>query len=84
MAATLAPGEQKWLCSCGESATYPFCDGACFGSAAALAKNLRGVPFTNEGAEAKTFYFCACGHTKSADGTCDGSHQRVKPAGAAF
>jgi CDGSH iron-sulfur domain-containing protein 3 len=61
-------GKSYWWCSCGKSATQPFCDGAHQGS------NFSPVEFKAEKSE--TVYFCGCKH--SANGVaCDGSHQKL-------
>lgn len=71
---TLAPGEEKWICSCGLSKTYLSCDGS--------HKETTWRPFSikNTGEAEKTFFVCACGSTGKADGTCDGSHRKVVTA----
>lgn len=61
-------GKSYWYCSCGKSATQPFCDGSHKGS------DFNPVEYKAE--ESGTVYFCGCKH--SANGvTCDGSHQRL-------
>jgi CDGSH-type Zn-finger protein len=61
-------GKSYWWCSCGKSATQPFCDGAHQGS------NFSPVEFKAEKSE--TVHFCGCKH--SANGVaCDGSHQKL-------
>jgi CDGSH-type Zn-finger protein len=55
-----------WWCSCGRSATQPFCDGGHKGTGFAPQK----VEIT----EAKTVAWCGCKH--SGNGAfCDGSHK---------
>lgn len=50
----------------------PFCDGSHKGSA------FKPQQLKNETAEAKTFYVCSCGHSKTGAGLCDGSHRKIK------
>ena len=61
-------GKSYWWCSCGKSATQPFCDGSHQGSAFAP------VEYTAE--KSGTVYFCGCKHSASGV-TCDGSHQKL-------
>ena len=74
---TLAPGESAWLCTCGASAKFPFCDGS--HRAVNASQGTKFVPreIKNTDNEAKDIYACACGHTKREDGLCDGTHKRV-------
>ena len=61
-------GKTYWWCSCGKSATQPFCDGSHKGGAFAPTE------FTAETSE--TVYFCGC--KKNASGVqCDGSHNQL-------
>ncbi len=61
------PGMYSW-CSCGLSATQPFCDGAHKGT------GMRSVKV--EILEKSTVAWCGCKH--SAKGArCDGSHSRL-------
>lgn len=61
-------GKSYWWCSCGKSASQPFCDGAHKGSEFA--------PVEYKAEQAGTVYFCGCKH--SANGAlCDGSHTRL-------
>ena len=68
IAAEVEAGKTSYWCSCGKSATQPFCDGAHKGS------GLAPLPYTAE--KTGTVYFCACKH--SAKGAlCDGSHKSL-------
>jgi len=58
-------GKSYWWCSCGKSASQPFCDGSHKGS--------EFVPMKYDAQESKKLFFCACKATKSAP-LCDGSH----------
>lgn len=61
-------GKSYWWCSCGKSASQPFCDGAHQGS------DFSPVEYKAE--TAGTVYFCGCKH--SANGVmCDGSHSKL-------
>jgi CDGSH-type Zn-finger protein len=61
-------GKTYYWCSCGRSASQPFCDGSHKGS------EFTPQPYTAEASA--TVYFCGCKH--SAKGAlCDGSHNRI-------
>ena len=61
----LESGKKYAYCTCGLSASQPFCDGKHAGS------DFRPLVFIAE--ETKTAYFCQCKHTANAP-YCDGSH----------
>ena len=70
-------GETSYWCACGQSKNQPFCDGSHSKSPAAVARGLKSSPLTNTTDAPKDFYVCSCGHTKSEEGTCDGSHRKI-------
>ena len=58
-------GNSYWWCSCGKSASQPFCDGSHQGS--------EFLPVEYKAENNTTVYFCGCKH--SANGVqCDGRH----------
>jgi CDGSH-type Zn-finger protein len=57
-----------YWCSCGKSATQPFCDGKHKGSGFA--------PMQYTAEKDGDAWFCTCKHTKSPP-MCDGSHKSV-------
>jgi len=61
-------GKSYWWCSCGKSASQPFCDGA--------HKGTDFGPVEYKAEQDGTVYFCGCKH--SANGAlCDGSHAKL-------
>ena len=61
-------GTSYWWCSCGRSASQPFCDGSHKGTGLA--------PKEYKADKDGTVWFCGCKATKT--GTmCDGSHKTV-------
>jgi CDGSH-type Zn-finger protein len=61
-------GKSYWWCSCGKSATQPFCDGAHSGS--------EFVPVEHKAEQNGTVYFCGCKHSGNG-ALCDGAHQKL-------
>jgi len=61
-------GKSYWWCSCGKSATQPFCDGSHKGSDFS--------PVEYKADKSGAVYFCGCKH--SANGVlCDGAHKKL-------
>ena len=65
IAVEVEAGKSYWWCSCGKSASQPFCDGSHKGS--------EFVPMKFDAEESKKLFFCACKVSKGAP-LCDGSH----------
>ena len=68
-------GKKYHWCSCGLSATQPFCDGAHKAykneDGSSVMKSVKFEATTNE-----TLYFCGCKHSKSGI-FCDGTHAKI-------
>jgi CDGSH-type Zn-finger protein len=58
-------GKSYFWCSCGKSASQPFCDGSHSGS--------EFTPVKYEAEASKTVYFCGC-KASAKQPLCDGSH----------
>jgi CDGSH-type Zn-finger protein len=65
---TLEAGKEYWFCTCGHSASQPFCDGAHKGRGFAPQK------FTAE--KDGDAWLCQCKATKNSP-FCDGTHKTV-------
>ena len=65
IAVEVEAGKNYFWCSCGKSASQPFCDGS--------HKDTDFTPMKYEAAESKKLFFCACKATKGQP-LCDGSH----------
>jgi len=61
-------GKSYYWCSCGKSASQPFCDGSHKGSEFA--------PMMYKADASKTLYFCGCKATANAP-FCDGRHAKL-------
>ncbi|HTJ63223.1 MAG TPA: CDGSH iron-sulfur domain-containing protein [Alphaproteobacteria bacterium] len=61
-------GKSYWWCSCGKSASQPFCDGSHKGSEFS--------PMQYKADASKTLYFCGCKATANAP-FCDGRHAKL-------
>ena len=66
--ATLEKGKEYYFCTCGKSASQPFCDGSHQGT------SFSPQAFTAE--KDGEVGLCACKQTKNTP-FCDGSHQQV-------
>lgn len=73
---TLAPGESIWLCTCGTSKKFPYCDRSHRGVNAREGTSFAPLKVTNSTAEPVTKYLCACGHGTS-EGMCRSAHKTV-------
>ncbi len=61
-------GKSYWYCTCGKSATQPFCDGS--------HKDSSFSPKEFKAEQSGTVYFCGCKHSGNGM-TCDGTHQKL-------
>jgi CDGSH-type Zn-finger protein len=61
-------GKSYYWCSCGKSASQPFCDGSHKGSEFS--------PLLYKADASKTLYFCGCKATANAP-FCDGRHAKL-------
>eukprot|EP01089_Gocevia_fonbrunei_P011116 TRINITY_DN24214_c0_g1_i1.p2 TRINITY_DN24214_c0_g1~~TRINITY_DN24214_c0_g1_i1.p2 ORF type:complete len:100 (+),score=15.98 TRINITY_DN24214_c0_g1_i1:134-433(+) len=75
----LKEGETAWICRCGQSKKFPYCDGT-----HTAYNKANGTDFSPYKLEAKdgqnTFYICACGQSKKREAGepfCDGSHTKI-------
>jgi CDGSH iron-sulfur domain-containing protein 3 len=75
----LMPGESRWCCMCGQSATFPWCDGAHERYNATNGTNIVPFEIKNETDAVKKFSICTCAHSKKRP-FCDGTHKKVKHA----
>ncbi|MEP0774077.1 MAG: CDGSH iron-sulfur domain-containing protein [Acidobacteriota bacterium] len=67
---TLTPGTY-WWCSCGRSASQPFCDGS--------HKGTEFSPLQFEVEREREVFLCQCKHTRTPP-HCDGSHKALPQA----
>ena len=74
VAVAIVPLDSKFLCSCGASRNAPLCDGSHKALNAATGTAFAPRRVTNDVDGTKTVHVCACGHSKHAEGWCDGSH----------
>lgn len=67
MPVDVTEGETYWWCTCGRSASQPFCDGS------HNAEDCSFSPMEWTAPATRTMFFCTCKHTKKGP-LCDGSH----------
>jgi len=65
----------KYVCACGQSANYPFCDGTHSKVNADKGTNFAPVKFSKEETGKSTVYICSCGKSGNRP-FCDGSHSK--------
>lgn len=65
---SLTSGEEIWFCSCGKSATQPFCDGSHKGTGIS--------PLAYTPTETGPAWFCQCKRSSTLP-FCDGSHNKL-------
>jgi CDGSH-type Zn-finger protein len=70
---TIAAGQSAYLCTCGQSAKFPLCDGAHKAYNAANGTAIRPQAVKNESDAAIEKWVCACGFSESRP-LCDGTH----------
>ena len=68
-------GDELWFCACGQSKTFPYCDGSHRAYNAANGTSFAPIKWT--ATETKTIYACACGHSGKRP-LCDGTHRKVR------
>lgn len=73
-AVTVTEGQTLYLCACGQSKNFPYCDGTHKAVNAATGSNFAPTVYT--ATEGKTLYLCMCGHSAKRP-FCDGTHKRV-------
>ena len=79
IAVDLTEGEAKYICRCGQSSNFPYCDGSHKAYNASHGTNYSPMKVTQESAGKDKVYVCACGRSKNRSSTsspfCDGSHR---------
>ncbi|HHC73907.1 MAG TPA: CDGSH iron-sulfur domain-containing protein [Thiothrix sp.] len=65
---TLEAGKTYWWCTCGKSASQPFCDGAHQGTDF--------IPLKVEVDDTRKYGLCGCKHSKNG-AFCDGAHRNL-------
>ena len=60
VAKVVAAGESTWLCTCGASKSYPFCDGSHKALNVSNGTTFKPRQLKNETEEETTFYVCSC------------------------
>jgi CDGSH-type Zn-finger protein len=75
-----AGGKGAFLCTCGASKNYPFCDGSHNAMNKREGTSFKPLHVAPEGASERTISVCACGHSKKRP-LCDGAHKRLQVIG---
>ncbi|EGG17980.1 hypothetical protein DFA_06646 [Cavenderia fasciculata] len=70
-----ASNEDKWICRCGQSKSYPYCDGSHTQYNIDNGSNVGPLKVPKE--NGRIVYVCRCGYSKEKP-FCDGTHTKLR------